>query len=130
MRSPPRGPAAMDPSQYRRGRRDYDNDSSEPYSSRSYQRTPPREYSRQKYRDRDREGYRSPRYTSRSRSRSRGSPRRRDREHSPPYSGNPSREIIMEGIPVDMTDQDVRLHIPFPPTQTNFPCNELFFGES
>lgn len=45
------------------------------------------------YRDRDREGYRS-------------------RSRSPRYSrsrlGQESREIMMDGLPVDMTEEDVR----------------------
>ena len=53
------------------------------------------------YRDRDREGYRSSGYDSRSRSRS---PRR---DKSPYYGGPPSREVILEGLPVEMTEEDV-----------------------
>ncbi|MCJ1302592.1 hypothetical protein MMC08_005396 [Hypocenomyce scalaris] len=58
------------------------------------------------YRDRDREGYRSPRYYSRSRS---GSPRR---DRSPFYGGPPSREVMLEGIPLEMVEDDVGHHLP------------------
>lgn len=65
---------------------------------------PPNDYVRT-YRDRDREGYRSPSYNSRSRSRS---PRR---HKSPGYGGPPSREVILEGLPLDMIEEDVRQHL-------------------
>ena len=58
------------------------------------------------YRDRDREGYRSPKYDSRSRSQS---PRR---DRSPYYGGPPSREIMMDGLPLDMVEEDVGHHLP------------------
>lgn len=58
------------------------------------------------YRDRDREGYRSSGYDSRSRS---PSPRR---DKAPYYGGPPSREVILEGLPLEMTEEDV-------PTPTN-----------
>jgi hypothetical protein len=53
------------------------------------------------YLDRDREGYRSP---SRSRSRSNS---RSGGEQSPWRGGVPSRDVIMEGLPVDLLEQDV-----------------------
>lgn len=65
---------------------------------------------RGRYRDRDQEGYRSPpRYNRRSRSRSRSPPRRHanTRSRSPYYGGAPSREIHMEGLPYDMSENDV-----------------------
>lgn len=58
-------------------------------------RSPPRR-GRQGYRDRDREGYQSPDY-SRSRSPRRGQS----------GFGTESREIMLEGFPVDMTEDDV-----------------------
>ena len=58
------------------------------------------------YRDRDRVGYRSSGHDSRSRSRS---PRR---DKSPYYGAPPSREVILEGLPLEMTEEDV-------PTPTN-----------
>ncbi|KAI4285620.1 MAG: hypothetical protein L6R38_000522 [Xanthoria sp. 2 TBL-2021] len=64
---------------------------------------------RRGYVDRDNEGYRSPTYDSRSRSRSR-SPQRRDR--SPHFGAPPSREVILEGIPLDILEEDVRHHLP------------------
>lgn len=68
--------------------------------------TSPRRGNKGGYRDRDREGYRSPRYYSRSRS---GSPRR---DRSPYYGGPPSREVMLEGIPLDMVEDDVGHHLP------------------
>jgi hypothetical protein len=59
------------------------------------------------YLDRDREGYRSPGYDSRSRSRSQGRrsrDERRRRVDSPP----PNKEIMLEGLASDMTEEDVR----------------------
>jgi hypothetical protein len=53
------------------------------------------------YLDRDREGYRSPRRRSRSNSRS------GEREQSPWHGGVPSRDVIMEGLPEDLLEQDV-----------------------
>ncbi|CAG8936531.1 unnamed protein product [Penicillium salamii] len=58
-------------------------------------RSPPRR-GRHSYKDRDREGYRS---GSHSRSRS---PRR-----GQPHPGNESREVMMEGFPLDMTEDDI-----------------------
>jgi hypothetical protein len=45
---------------------------------------------------------RSPRRSSRSRSNSRGGERERS-----PWHGAPSRDVIMEGLPVDLLEQDV-----------------------
>ncbi|KAL8796890.1 MAG: hypothetical protein Q9195_000973 [Heterodermia aff. obscurata] len=53
------------------------------------------------YRDRDRVGYRSSGHDSRSRSRS---PRR---DKSPYYGAPPSREVILEGLPLEMTEEDI-----------------------
>ena len=86
-------------------RHDYPRDRDSGPGSRGYgrddyrrrdSRSPPRR-GRQQYKDRDREGYRS---GSHSRSRS---PRR-----GQPHIGNESREVMMEGFPVDMTEDDVR----------------------
>ncbi|KAI9821495.1 MAG: hypothetical protein M1832_003343 [Thelocarpon impressellum] len=55
------------------------------------------------YRDRDREGYRSPTRDDGTRSGSR--PRHRSR--SPYYGGVPSRDVIMEGLPVDLKEDDI-----------------------
>jgi hypothetical protein len=77
---------------------------------------PPRSQARSaQYSDRDREGYRSPRRSSRSRSNSRGGERDRS-----PWHGAPSRDIIMEGLPVDLLEQDVG----FPPPLI-FPSGSL-----
>ncbi|KAF2674884.1 hypothetical protein BT63DRAFT_381570 [Microthyrium microscopicum] len=87
-------------------RLDY-NDSSDSIPNAQYRKSPPRDYSRRnrEYRDRDREDYRSPRHDSRSRSRS---PSRRERARSPWYGGPPNREVIMEGLPMDITENDIR----------------------
>lgn len=105
---------------------DYRDKGREPYRQSS--RSPPRYYRGRDagYRDRDREGYRSPpsydmRYSrSRSHSRTRSRTRSRSRSYSRSQSkgrrharplrhyGTESREIMMEGLPVDMTEEDVR----------------------
>lgn len=54
------------------------------------------------YRDRDREGYRSPSYDRYEHSRSRS----RDRRRRPQY-GQESREVMLEGAPADMNENDV-----------------------
>ncbi|KAH8690574.1 hypothetical protein BGW36DRAFT_400999 [Talaromyces proteolyticus] len=89
----PRGPAAD-------RRHDYSGDRDRDYRHRDdYRRSPPRR-GRQGYRDRDREGYRSPEYDSRSRSRSRG-------RHNHHHHSQESREVIMEGLPVEMVEEDI-----------------------
>ncbi|OAX83643.1 hypothetical protein ACJ72_01992 [Emergomyces africanus] len=111
-RTPPRGPAA--------DRRHPGGDSDIPMA-RDYRprerdeyrrpsRSPGPRRGRSSYRDRDREGYRSPVYDSRSRSYSRSRSPSRSRSHRGPrrpYFGQESREIMMEGIPVDMNEDDI-----------------------
>lgn len=87
-------------------RLDYPRDQDAQYRSRDRDdyrnrasRSPPRR-GRQSYRDRDREGYQSPGY-SHSRSRS---PR-----GGKSHFGQESREVMMDGIPQDMTEDDVSL---------------------
>lgn len=91
--SPPRRPAD------RRHEYSTERDAGQHYEDRDRDdyrhRSPPRR-GRQGYRDRDREGYQSPDY-SRSRS-----PRRGQSGFGPE-----SREIMLEGFPVDMTEDDV-----------------------
>ncbi|OJJ44256.1 hypothetical protein ASPZODRAFT_135050 [Penicilliopsis zonata CBS 506.65] len=96
-RSPPRGPAVERSGEYSRDR-DYRR-----HSSRS-PHPPPSRRGRPSYRDRDREGYRSPPYRSRSHSRSYSRSRspRRGR-----HFGQESREIMMDGLPADMGEEDV-----------------------
>ncbi|KFY75830.1 hypothetical protein V498_09903 [Pseudogymnoascus sp. VKM F-4517 (FW-2822)] len=67
-----------------------------PYERRGDASRSPRREGRGRYTDRDREGYRSPR-RERSRSRSR----------SPYYGGAPSRTVIIDGLPVEMTQEDI-----------------------
>ncbi|KAL9038766.1 MAG: hypothetical protein Q9214_005152 [Letrouitia sp. 1 TL-2023] len=58
--------------------------------------------------DRDREDLRSPPRRRRSRSASAG----RNRERSPPsYGGLPSKEVMLDGIPKEMDEEDVRLEL-------------------
>ncbi|KAJ5538145.1 G-patch domain protein [Penicillium frequentans] len=63
-------------------------------------RSPPRR-GRQSYRDRDREGYQSPEYSG-----NRGISRSRSR-HGQSHFGPESREIMLEGFPADMTENDI-----------------------
>jgi len=61
---------------------------------RQYERSrSPRREGRGRYADRDREGYQSPRERSRSR--------------SPYFGGSANRNVILEGLTVDMTQEDV-----------------------
>ncbi|KAI3154193.1 hypothetical protein CBS147325_1285 [Penicillium roqueforti] len=98
-RSPPRRLAADSRLEYPRDResgqgyRGHDRDDNRRRTSRS---SPHR--GRNAYKDRDREGYRS---ASGNRSRSR-SPRR-----GQPNMGQVSREVMMDGLPVDMTEEDI-----------------------
>jgi RNA-binding protein 5/10 len=94
QRTPPRGPAGdrtYNSANPERGQRDdrYADDR-EPSYGRS--RSPRRE-GRGRYTDRDREGYQSPRNRSRS--------------HSPNFGAPPNRTVILEGLSVDMTQEDV-----------------------
>ncbi|PGH14350.1 hypothetical protein AJ80_05940 [Polytolypa hystricis UAMH7299] len=117
VRSPPRGPT-LD-RRYDSGDRDYpaSRDPRTEYQGRDHDehrrssRSPPRWRGRSGYTDRDREGYRSPphdgrrRSYSRSRSQSRSRSDRRGRR--PPYFGPESREVMMEGLPVEMNEDDI-----------------------
>lgn len=111
-RTPPRGPAAD-----RRSYGDYMSNYRSSYSNRSHRSSPPspRWRDRSRYRDRDRV-YDAPRSRSRdwhsrsdsrSRSRSRSPSRGRRRGY-----GHESREIMLEGVPVDMNEDDVRITPP------------------
>ena len=107
---PPSGPREMRQDRQGRGRGDPRRTSPSP---------PRRARGRSGYRDRDREGYRSPKYGSRSRSVSPSYSRSRSRSRSPrgrrpPHYGPESREVMMEGLPMDMKEDDVRqLLFPF-----------------
>ncbi|KAL2008987.1 hypothetical protein VTN00DRAFT_7181 [Thermoascus crustaceus] len=106
-RTPPRGPAAdrrRDHSRERDSRADYRGRDRDDYRRRTSRSPPPRR-GRPAYRDRDREGYRSPGYRSHSRSYSR-SRSRSPRRGRPPY-GQESKEVMMEGLPVDMAEEDI-----------------------
>ncbi|KLJ13854.1 hypothetical protein EMPG_11236 [Blastomyces silverae] len=111
-RTPPRGPAADRMHPGGDGEisvtRDYRPRERDDYQRPSW--SPPRHRGRSSYRDRDREGYRSPGYDSRSRSHSRSRSRSRSRSERGrrrPYYGQESREIMMEGLPVDMNEDDI-----------------------
>ncbi|KAG0650519.1 putative RNA-binding [Hyphodiscus hymeniophilus] len=54
----------------------------------------PRREGRGRYTDRDREDYKSP-------------PRDRSRSRSPYYGASPNRNVILEGLPLEMTQEDV-----------------------
>jgi hypothetical protein len=77
---------------------------------------------RRTYRDRDHEGYRSPGYDSpsrsysRSRSRSRSRYSREDRRRW--FAAPPNKEIMLEGLAPDMTEEDVRSSFPSSLPQT------------
>ena len=109
-RSPPRAPAVRDTTyNYNTHERDWE-------ASRQYDRSyaprprssPSPRRGRGPYRDRDREGYRSSSYSP-SRSRSRGSREERPRRYIAP----PNKEIMMEGLSADMSEEDVRSSLPF-----------------
>ncbi|KAL2831106.1 hypothetical protein BDW59DRAFT_6921 [Aspergillus cavernicola] len=97
--SPPRGPAA--------NRRP---DSRSQYRSRDRDDFPRRP--RHSYRDRDREDYHS-----RSRSRSHSYSRSRSPRRGRPHYGQESREVMMDGLPVDMVEEDVGPSLPFSPSR-------------
>ncbi|KAI4128960.1 MAG: hypothetical protein LQ341_006623, partial [Variospora aurantia] len=81
-------------------------DDPRPYSDTRRGRSPSTNNYRHGYQDRDREDYRSPDYYDRSRSRNR-TPTGPRRDRSPLGGGHPSKEIIMEGIPLDLSEADV-----------------------
>ncbi|PWY86825.1 hypothetical protein BO70DRAFT_394840 [Aspergillus heteromorphus CBS 117.55] len=99
--SPPRGPAADRRREYSRDRVNprpqYRTQDRDDYRRRSSRSPPPRR-GRPGYKDRDHKGYRSPGYRSRSRSYSRS---------RQPHYGQESREVMMDGIPVDMVEEDI-----------------------
>ncbi|KAL8651214.1 MAG: hypothetical protein Q9210_003386 [Variospora velana] len=76
------------------------------YSDTRRGRSPSMNNYRHGYQDRDREDYRSPEYYDQSRSRNR-TPTGPRRDRSPLGGGHPSKEIIMEGIPLDLSEADV-----------------------
>ena len=84
----------------------YEHHSDRHYGVRGHRGHPNRrdEMTRGGYRDRDREGYRSPGY-SRSRSRSR-SPRGQK-------AGQPAKELILDGLAADITEEDVGIYHPY-----------------
>ncbi|KAJ6157707.1 hypothetical protein N7470_005299 [Penicillium chermesinum] len=79
------------------GYRDLDREDHGRRSSRS----PHSRRGRQPYRDRDDEGYRSPPYSGS------GSPSRGGGHRGYGYMGQESREVLIEGFPIDMTEDDV-----------------------
>ncbi|KAL4951028.1 hypothetical protein BDW69DRAFT_170926 [Aspergillus filifer] len=115
-RNVPRGPAAdrrRDHShdhadsrpRYRSRDRDWGRDRDRDDFRRRSSQSPPRR-PRHGYRDRDHEDYRS-----RSRSRGRDRSYSRSRSRSPrrgrPQYGQESREVMMDGLPVDMVEEDI-----------------------
>ncbi|KAF2839116.1 hypothetical protein M501DRAFT_933453, partial [Patellaria atrata CBS 101060] len=104
-RSPPRGPNLDDRNDRRdwRAARNRDNSSFDDYD-RGRQRSPFRDQ-HPRYRDRDREDYHSPRRGSRSRTHS---PRSDHREYGDNRTNKPSRELILEKLPMDYTAEDIK----------------------
>ncbi|QSZ32153.1 hypothetical protein DSL72_001724 [Monilinia vaccinii-corymbosi] len=99
-RSPQQGPASGRPYDSEFSDRSY-RDERNQYDERGYDRAPsrsPRRENRGRYTDRDREGYRSP---------------VRGRSPSPlPYHGEPpNRTIIFEGLPLEMTQEDISIEL-------------------
>ncbi|KAI9784494.1 MAG: hypothetical protein M1816_000814 [Peltula sp. TS41687] len=115
----PRAPAASDMTSGREWdiRRDRDFARERDYDERDRSLSPRRKR-RGRYRDWDQEDHLSRDY-SRSRSGSRSRVRRRSR--SPYYGGPASRDVILEGLPVEMESDDVGHHPPFhaPISSTN-----------
>lgn len=108
-RSPPRGPAGD--RMYNATHRERSQwDEPRSYSlDGGYERLrSPRREGRGRYTDRDREGYQSP-------------PRDRCRSRSPYFGGPPNRTVILEGLPMDMTQEDVGRPISpsYGPSQTS-----------
>ncbi|KAI9889279.1 MAG: hypothetical protein M1814_005654 [Vezdaea aestivalis] len=99
-RTPPRGPGGS--YNHDSGRSQWRGNDSRRYDSRNrHGRSRSRSRSpRHSYRDRDHENYRSPRRRSRSPS--------QQRERRTLLKGPPSKDLIMEGIPVDMTEDDIK----------------------
>ena len=97
QRTPPRGPAGdkmYSSAHLERGRRD-DRHPDNLERDRGYERSrSPRREARGRYTDRDREDYQSP-------------PRDRSRSRSPYYGAPPNRNVILEGLPLEMTQEDV-----------------------
>ncbi|KAI9050340.1 hypothetical protein LZ554_005506 [Drepanopeziza brunnea f. sp. 'monogermtubi'] len=91
-RTPPRGSAFEQPYDPANAVRQFKEDRPDSYD-RARSRSPRRE-GRSRYTDRDREGYESPR-------------RDRSRSHSPYFGGSPNRNVILEGLPFEWTQEDI-----------------------
>lgn len=100
-RSPPRGPLGENRYQQQTSdRNDRGRWETRDSDHRDYERSrSPRREGRGRYIDRDREGYQSPR-------------RARSRSRSPYYGAPPNRNVILEGLPLDFTQEDVGCPIP------------------
>src|SRR4051794_37757708 len=92
-RTPPRRSAGSEMMQSAKYQDDFPRDNHRSYDRNRRRSRSPRRERRGRYVDRDGEDYQSP---ARSRSRSR----------SPYYGGKPNRNVILEGIPIDMTQED------------------------
>src|SRR6187402_1924601 len=92
-RTPPRGPAVERTYTSENADRRFREDRVESSRDRGYDRSrSPRRENRGSYTDRDREGYQSPR-------------RERNRSRSPYFGGPPNRNVILEGIPFEWTQE-------------------------
>ncbi|CAG8982970.1 hypothetical protein HYALB_00003549 [Hymenoscyphus albidus] len=80
----------------------YDTDDRRGYGREGGRSWSPRREGRGRYTDRDREGYRSP-------------PRQRSRSRSPYYGGPPNRNVMLDGLPKEMTQEDVGRPVLKPP---------------
>ncbi|KAH7333384.1 hypothetical protein BKA65DRAFT_403493 [Rhexocercosporidium sp. MPI-PUGE-AT-0058] len=93
-RTPPRGLAPERTSNSANNERRHREDRLDSYD-RGYDRSrSPRRDGRGRYTDRDREGYKSPR-------------RDRSRSRSPHFGGHPNRNVILEGLPFEWTQEDI-----------------------
>ncbi|KAK6580576.1 hypothetical protein PZA11_006812 [Diplocarpon coronariae] len=91
-RTPPRGSASQRAYDFASTERQFREERPDGYD-RSRSRSPRRE-GRSRYTDRDREGYESPR-------------RERSRSRSPYFGGPPNRNVILEGLPSEWTQEDI-----------------------
>jgi RNA-binding protein 5/10 len=102
QRTPPRGPTGdrMYSSAHLDQGRIEDRYPGNLERGRGYERSKsPRREGRGRYTDRDREDYQSP-------------PRDRSRSRSPYYGAPPNRNVILEGLPMEMTQEDVGRPVP------------------
>jgi hypothetical protein len=91
-RTPPRRPTGNDTMQSAKYQEDFPEENHRDHDRNRRRSKSPRRERRGRYVDRDGEGYESP---------------ARNRSRSPYYGGTPNRNVILEGIPIDMAQEDV-----------------------